>query len=216
MPNPWASRCTPSSLPSIPPAFPATLSSPSPEVGMRSKLKTPANCAPLLPVIEWLIRACLNWRYREKRRHNFSIELWRRKMWQMEDYSKVARDKKAAFFAAWHVKSKFLIWRKSEELSRETKHLWNEMRINAMINHLEDPPLLTRLHNFLANVQPTAIGFIDTGERYHGNGVAEMVVCYLGTLLLVEDETGMKPGLSLRRERLYSCWLHWCLLELRE
>lgn len=108
----------------------------------------------------------------------------------------MARDNKAALLAAGHVKAELFVRRQSEEVSGKACHVGNEGGIDAMVDNLENTPVLAGIHNFLAYLGSPAFDFIDSGKGDDGDITAELVVGNFWTLILVTNEAGLK-GLLL-------------------
>ena len=120
---------------------------------------------------------------------------WRKRI---DNYLKMAGDDETAFLAAGHVEPELLLRRKSKEFPSEASHLRNEIRIDAVINNLENPPVLAGLDDFPANLIATAGNFVDSLERDDRNFVAEIVVGHLGTFIFVSDEARLKSRLACK------------------
>lgn len=98
----------------------------------------------------------------------------------------MARYDETTFLAAGHVETELVFRRQSEELKSQASHLGDELRVDAVIHHLENPPVLTRRHYLPANLGPVAA--IDSGEWDHRDVVAELIVARLGPLVFISNE----------------------------
>lgn len=107
-------------------------------------------------------------------------------------YLEVAGDDETALFATGHVKPKLLLRCKSKELFSKSGHVGNQFSVDAMINNLEDTPILTSLNNLVTNLRSPAIDLVDSGEGNDRDLIAEIVVSDLWTLVFVTDEAGLK------------------------
>lgn len=109
----------------------------------------------------------------------------------------MAGDDETPLFATGHVEAKLLFGRQSEELTSEAIHVGNESGVDAMIDDLENTPVLASLDDFLADLGASAINFVNPRERNDRNVVAELVVCDFWALIFVTDEGRLK-GLLVR------------------
>lgn len=100
----------------------------------------------------------------------------------------MTRDDKSAFLTARHIETEFLLRRKSKEVSSETSHIGNNRGIDAMVNDLEDSPVLAGLNDAPANLGPAFT--VDPGKGDDRNFIGEMVVRDFGTLVVVAYEIG--------------------------
>lgn len=108
----------------------------------------------------------------------------------------MAGNDEAAFLATRHVEAELLLWGESEEVASEASHFGNKLRIDTVIDDLENTPVLAGLDDLPANLITASPDVIDSFERDDGNIVAELVVGHLGTLILVPDEAGLQSGLA--------------------
>lgn len=104
----------------------------------------------------------------------------------------MAGDDETALLAAGHVEAELLFGGESEELLGETSHVGDELRVDAMIDDLEDAPILASLHNPATNLGAAAVDVVDAGEGNDGDVIAEVVVSDLGALVFVAEEAGLE------------------------
>lgn len=135
----------------------------------------------------------------------------------MFDYLEVTGDDESALLSAGHVESELLLRRQREEFCSEATHFRNKCGVDAVVDDLENPPILAGLHDFPANLGPAAaFGIVDSGERDDRNFIAEEIVRDFGTLVLVADESRPESllvgesgesgdGMSHRNEREKLC-----------
>lgn len=118
---------------------------------------------------------------------------------EAKEYLEMTGDDESSLLATRHVEAKLLFRRQSKEFPSEASHIRYEICVDAMIHHLENSPVLTRLHNLPTYLRPPAFGFVDSGQRNYWNLIAELVVRHLGTLIFVPDKALLKSLL------LYQC-----------
>lgn len=111
----------------------------------------------------------------------------------------MAGDDEATLLAAGHVEAKLLLGGEGEELVGQAVHVGNEGGVDAVIDDLEDAPVLAGLDDVLADLgaAATVLVVVDAGEGDDGDLVAEDVVGDLGAFVLVADEGGLE-GLLVR------------------
>ena len=108
----------------------------------------------------------------------------------------MTRDDESTLLTTGHIEPELLLRREGKEFSSQTSHLRNKVRIDAVIDDLEYPPVLTGLNDFTANLSPAATSdVVDSGEGDDRNFIAEMVVRDFGTLVFVADERGLQSRL---------------------
>lgn len=122
-------------------------------------------------------------------------------------YLEVTRDDETSFLTTGHVEPELLFRRQSEEVASKTSHIRHKIGINAVINHLENAPILACLDDLTADLFSFSTDIVDAGERYHRDFVAKHIVGDLGAFIFVTDE--FRVELRLSGELSESSWSHF-------
>lgn len=120
----------------------------------------------------------------------------------------MAGDDETTLLPTGHVVTQLLFGREREEVAREASHLGDESRVDSVVDDLENPPILARLHDLPAHLCPPVRG-VDSRERDDRDLAAELIVGHLRTLVLVSDEALSKRLLLRRGWKEGHCSCSW-------